>query len=55
VNNNPLVKNATTTVDTKVFNWQPTYYYFPIPLTAINNDPNLAQNNNWGGSFDPLQ
>jgi len=55
VNNNPLVKNATTTVDTKVFNWQPTYYFFPIPLSSINNDPNLAQNNNWGGTFDPLQ
>jgi hypothetical protein len=55
VNNNPTVKNNVTTIDTKKINWQPTYYFFPIPLSAINNDPNLQQNNNWGGTFDPLQ
>ena len=55
VNNNPLTTNSTTTLDTKPINWQPTYYFFPIPLAAITNNPNLKQNNNWGGDFDPLQ
>ncbi|HWJ27707.1 MAG TPA: RagB/SusD family nutrient uptake outer membrane protein, partial [Flavisolibacter sp.] len=55
VNNNPLVTNSTTTLDTKPINWQSTYYFFPIPQAAITNDPNLQQNNNWGGPFDPLK
>lgn len=36
-------------------NWQPEYYFFPIPQQAIDNNPNLEQNQGWGGSFDPLQ
>lgn len=55
VNDNPLVKNTTTVVDSKAINWQPSYYFFPIPLSAMNNDPNLIQNNTWGGAFDPLK
>lgn len=54
-NNDPKTKNSTTTLDSKAINWLPAYYFFPIPLSAINNDPNLAQNKDWGGSFDPLQ
>lgn len=55
VNNDPRAVNSTTNLDSKNINWQPTYYFFPIPQAAITNNPNLQQNNNWGGSFDPLK
>lgn len=29
------------------------YYFFPIQLSNINQNPNLEQNKNWGGNFDP--
>lgn len=29
------------------------YYFFPISETEIQKDPNLQQNKDWGGSFDP--
>ncbi|GAA4736215.1 RagB/SusD family nutrient uptake outer membrane protein [Flavisolibacter ginsenosidimutans] len=54
-NNNHDASNSTTKLDTNPINFLSTYYFFPIPLAAITNDPNLQQNNNWGGSFDPLQ
>lgn len=31
------------------------YYFFPIPTAAINNNPKIVQNNTWGGAFEPLQ
>jgi starch-binding outer membrane protein, SusD/RagB family len=31
------------------------YYIYGIPLTYINRNPKLEQNNNWDGTFDPLQ
>ncbi|MDP4209436.1 MAG: RagB/SusD family nutrient uptake outer membrane protein [Bacteroidota bacterium] len=34
--------------------WLSTYYFLPIPSKAIENDPNLEQNIDWGGTFDPL-
>lgn len=30
-----------------------TYYFFPIPLTFLNQNPNLKQNIAWGGTFNP--
>lgn len=54
-NDNHDDSNPTTKLDANPINFLPTYYFFPIPQAAINNDPNLNQNNNWGGSFDPLQ
>jgi hypothetical protein len=54
-NNNHDNSNSTTKLDTNPINFLSTYYYFPIPLAAITNDPKLKQNNNWGGDFDPLQ
>lgn len=30
-----------------------TYYFFPIQLTHIERNPNLEQNVDWGGTFDP--
>ena len=29
------------------------YYFFPIPLSNIDTNPNLEQNIGWGGTFDP--
>ena len=30
------------------------YYFFPISKDEIEKNPNLDQNKNWGGSFDPV-
>lgn len=48
---------ASKTLDTKyAINWQSTYYFFPIPQAAIDNDPNLLQNVGWNnGTFDPTK
>ena len=54
-NNNHDGTNSTTKLDAAPINFLPTYYFFPIPMQAINNNPNLSQNKNWGGSFDPVQ
>lgn len=54
-NNNHDNSNSTTKLDTYPINFLSQYYFFPIPLAAINNNPNLKQNTNWGGTFDPLQ
>jgi len=54
-NNNHDGSNSTTKLDANPINFLPKYYYFPIPLQAITNNPNLNQNNNWGGTYDPLQ
>lgn len=35
--------------------WKPEYYYFPLPKSALDNNPLLIQNIGWGGSFDPVQ
>lgn len=43
-------------LDTRyAINWRPEYYFFGIPPNTMNNNPNIAQTNGWGGSFDPLQ
>lgn len=56
VNNDPYTNNTTTRLDSKYsINWKPTYYFFPIPLNAITNNPSIVQNSDWGGGFDPLQ
>lgn len=54
-NNNHDATNSTTKLDTNPINFLSQYYYFPIPAAAITNNPNLIQNNNWSGAFDPLQ
>lgn len=30
-----------------------TYYFFPIQESVIDRNPNIEQNNNWGGPFNP--
>ena len=30
-----------------------TFYFFPIQYSNITDNPNLEQNNNWGGTFNP--
>jgi hypothetical protein len=54
-NNNHDGSNSTTKLDANPINFRSTYYFWPIPMQAINNNPNLKQNNNWGGTFDPVQ
>ncbi|TGE24209.1 RagB/SusD family nutrient uptake outer membrane protein [Hymenobacter aquaticus] len=47
---------AFKSLDTRyAINWKPQYYFFAIPQSAIDNNPAMAQNNTWGGAFDPLQ
>ena len=29
------------------------FYFFPIQKSNIDQNPNLEQNNNWGGTFNP--
>ena len=54
-NNNHDGSNSTTKLDANPINFKSTYYFFPIPLQAITNNPNLKQNVDWGGTFDPVQ
>lgn len=42
-------------LDSAPINFQTADYFFGFPLGALQSDPNLQQNNTWGGSFDPLQ
>ncbi len=37
------------------YNWKDEYYFYAIPKEHLDSNPNLEQNNNWGGTFDPLQ
>ena len=47
---------APKVLDTRyAINWKPEYYFFALPLAAINNNPRLEQTSGWGGNFDPLQ
>ncbi len=43
------------TLDTYNIAVQSADYFFGIPTAALTNNPNLIQNNTWGGAFDPLQ
>jgi hypothetical protein len=42
-------------LDSAPINFQPADYFFGFPLGALQSDPNIQQNNTWGGPFDPLQ
>jgi hypothetical protein len=47
---------ATKTMDSYNANWKSEYYFFPLPQSAINNNPSLEQTMGWNnGTFDPLQ
>ncbi|WP_311182073.1 RagB/SusD family nutrient uptake outer membrane protein [Hymenobacter volaticus] len=47
---------APRVLDTRyAINWKSPYYFFAIPQQSIDNNPQLIQNNTWGGAFDPLQ
>ncbi len=37
------------------FNILDQYYFYAIPKTHLDKNPNLEQNKDWGGTFDPLQ
>jgi hypothetical protein len=57
----PMVLGTSSTpgeiknVDTYPINYQPADHFFGIPTATIQNDPNIQQNNTWGGTFDPLK
>jgi hypothetical protein len=42
-------------LDTYTINFQAADYFFGLPTASLQNNPNLQQNNTWGGAFDPLQ
>lgn len=46
---------STKPLDKYQLNFQPADYFFGMPTNTINNDPNIQQNNTWGGAFDPLK
>jgi hypothetical protein len=47
---------ASKILDTRyAINWKPEYYFFALPLAAIDNNPKLEQTKGWNGTFDPLQ
>jgi len=56
-----IVSNSSSTLgelkylDTAPINFQPADYFFGIPLATMQSDPNIQQNNTWGGPFDPLR
>ena len=37
----------------KVMSVPDTYYFFPIKQSSIEGNPNLEQNKDWGGTFNP--
>lgn len=37
----------------KEFVIKETFYFFPIQQVKIDENPNLEQNSNWGGTFNP--
>jgi len=45
----------TTPISTTGIKWDAKYYFFPLPQAAIDNNPQMQQNKDWGGSFDPMQ
>jgi hypothetical protein len=50
-----ILDTNTPTTFPKGIEWKPEYYFFALPQQAIDNNPQLIQNNTWGGAFDPLQ
>ena len=42
-------------LDTAPIAYQAADQFFGIPLATITNDPNIQQNNTWGGPFDPTK
>ena len=45
---------APKNLDNTAINYQTADYFFGIPTASIQSDPNLLQNNTWGGPFNPL-
>ncbi|MFD2720667.1 RagB/SusD family nutrient uptake outer membrane protein [Hymenobacter monticola] len=44
-----------TPISTNGIRWDAKYYFFPIPQAAIDNNPQIKQNIDWGGNFEPRQ
>jgi len=54
VNGTAIPAIAPKNIDNTAINYQTADYFFGIPTAALQNDPNLVQNNTWGGAFNPL-
>ena len=55
---NTVWNKFTTTViktDQKDIAIKDQYYFYGIPKSRLDRNAKLLQNNNWGGTFDPLQ
>lgn len=56
-----VISNSSSTLgelkylDSAPIKFQTADYFFGFPLAALQSDPNLQQNNTWGGPFDPLK
>lgn len=55
VSNSSAVLGELKNLDTSPMAFQTADYFFGIPPGTINSDPNIQQNNTWGGSFDPTK
>jgi hypothetical protein len=54
VNGTVIQALAPKNIDTTPIAYQTADYFFGIPTASIQSDPNLLQNNTWGGPFNPL-
>jgi hypothetical protein len=55
VSNSSAVLGELKNLDTSPIAFQPADYFFGIPPGTITSDPNIQQNNTWGGPFDPTK
>ena len=54
VSGNVIPAIAPKNIDNTPIAYQTADYFFGIPTASLQNDPNLVQNNTWGGAFNPL-
>lgn len=50
-----LERDGNSLDDGTPINYQDEYYFYDLPQSALNSNPNLEQTSGWGGTFDPLQ
>jgi len=55
VSNSSSVLGELKNLDTAPIAFQTADYFFGMPLGTLQSDPNIQQNNTWGGPFDPTK
>jgi hypothetical protein len=55
VSNSSSVLGELKNLDTAPIAYQTADYFFGFPLGTLQSNPNIQQNNTWGGPFDPLK